>query len=194
MFGEVIRRTAHNSPVRKKLHGNIVRVGYPANPDAQIVSLPHQVHEAIGEIERQLEVRKFLMKTKCVRSYVHPSKGSRCRYKQVSSDVPRTVADARFHIIEFAHQVFRPLQKLLSKLSQMEASSRTMHEFYAQPFLERIQTATEHCSRDTFANRSSGKAAFLGYLNEALKLCKPRHSIPFISTETNLWGFKPNVQ
>jgi hypothetical protein len=69
-----------------------------------------------------------------------------------------------------------------------------MHEFYAQPFLERIQTATKHGGGYTFANRSSCKAAFLGYLDEALKLCKARHSIPFISTETNLWGFKPRLQ
>ncbi|MNP85571.1 hypothetical protein D3C76_1853680 [compost metagenome] len=64
MLLEVFRRTTDHPAIGAKLHRHVVRVGHPSNANAQVVPLTHKVDEAIGQVEGQLQIRKFLMEPK----------------------------------------------------------------------------------------------------------------------------------
>ncbi|MOA32973.1 hypothetical protein D3C78_1542310 [compost metagenome] len=102
--GKVFRGATNYPTIAEQLDRYIVRVGYPANADAHVVALANQIDEAVGEVERELQVGKLLVKPQCVRGNVNSAKRSGRRNHQVAFDHGAAATDIGLHVVKVTQQ------------------------------------------------------------------------------------------
>jgi hypothetical protein len=85
VLAEIGRRAADHALVGGELDGHEVGVDHVADAQGHVVTVPHQVHHAVGQVERNAHLRVGLEEAAGVRRHMHAAKRRRGRHHQVAA-------------------------------------------------------------------------------------------------------------
>ncbi|PRD18643.1 UNVERIFIED_CONTAM: gcl, partial [Trichonephila clavipes] len=180
---EVAGCTADHAAIGEQLHRDVVGVGDLADADAHVVALAHQVDQAVGEVEGQLQVRVAQQEGRRMRRNVPPAERRRGGYHQVPAHRLAAAGHAGVSFIEVLEQAACTVEVLLAEVGQLQAARGAVHQLDAEMALQGIQAPPHHHGGHAFAERGGGKAAVVGDQHETTDKGMAVHSILQISTE-----------
>ncbi len=180
---KIVRRTADHPPIGEQLDRHVVGVGHLADANAHVVALTHQVDHAVGQVERQVEVRVARLECRRMRRDMPTAERRRRRHHQVPAHRMAAVGDAGVGLGEIAQQTAGPLQVLLAQIGQRQAAGRAMHQLDPQVALEHVEAPAHHHRGHPFDQGGGGEAAVIGHQNETVQSRITVHSILLIPTE-----------
>ena len=195
MRGEILRRGGrsvtrqigrardHHAPILRQPDRYEAGVRQLADADRAVDALVHQIHDAIGEVQRAGHVRIHLQEFAQQRRDVQAPEAGRRGHADMAARLHTPQTHRRLGIGEVIEDALAILEEGRSLESQRNAARRARHELDAQALLQRVEPAADDRRGDALRPGRCRKAPLDRDTDEGFDLLERIHFVLLVKDQ-----------
>jgi len=185
--GQVIRAGHTQAAVVGQAHADQAGIGQITHADGAIEAFVDQIHQVVGQIERQRHLRVLAHKLRHQGRHVPATEAGRCGDAQVPAGLDAAGADAGLGIGQVGQHALSIFQEGAALVRQADAPGGAHQQLDAQALFQPVNAAPDHGRGHPLGRRRRGQTALEGNSHERFDLLESVHAcaLPLVRPAPN---------